>query len=79
MVKTTSAARGSALGRSPEHLTLKERTALAGQYIALQIYTPETLPLRTIEAIGGSLAECIRMLKERGLNPRIFEFTRLHG
>jgi len=30
----------AALGRSPDRLTLEERTALAGKYVALQIYTP---------------------------------------
>jgi hypothetical protein len=66
-----------ALGRSPDSLTLAERIALAGQHIALEIYTPETLPLRRIEAIGDSLEVCLRMLRERGLDPRNFEFTLL--
>ena len=50
---------------------------LTGQYIALEIYTPETIPLRRIEAIGDSILECIQMLKSRGLDPTKFEFTRL--
>ncbi len=66
-----------AIGRSPERLTLEERTAFAGKFIALEIYTPENLALRRIEAIGESLDVCVRMLKERGLDPREFEFTRL--
>ncbi len=49
-----------------------------GKYIALEIYSPDTLPLRRIEAIGDSLGECIRMLKSRGLDPMHFEFTQLH-
>jgi hypothetical protein len=69
---------GKATGRSPERLTLEERLALAGKYIALEIYTPENLALRRIEAIGDSLGDCIRALRERGLDPRRFEFTRLH-
>lgn len=64
-----------ALGRSPDRLTLEERMALAGKYIALEIYTPETLPMRRIEAIGSSIDECVRMLQSRGLNPRQFEFS----
>ena len=66
-----------ALGRSPDQLTLDERMELAGKHVALEIYTPEALPLLRIEAIGDSIEECVRMLKSRGLDPRKFEFTRL--
>jgi hypothetical protein len=66
-----------AIGRSPERLTLPERLALAGKYVALPIYSPQTIPLRRIEAIGDSLEECVRRLRSRGLNPQDFEFTRL--
>jgi hypothetical protein len=66
-----------AIGRSPEALTLDERLALAGKIIALEIYTPETTPLRRIEAIGDSAAECVSQLNSRGLDPLHFEFSRL--
>jgi hypothetical protein len=66
-----------AVGRNPDRLTLEERLALVGKYIALEIYTPETLPFRRIEAIGNSTGECIRMLNARGLNPGQFEYSRL--
>jgi len=66
-----------AVGRNPEPLSLEERTALTGKYIALEIYTPDSLPLRRIEAIGDSVAECARMLKARGLDPSKFEYSRL--
>ena len=66
-----------ALGRSPDKLSVEERLALAGKYIALEIYTPEALPLRRIEAIGDSLADCLRELQRRGLDPLRFEFSRL--
>ena len=66
-----------ALGRNPDRLSLEERMALAGKYVAMEVYTPEALPLRRIEAIGDSITDCIRMLKERGLDPMQFEFTRL--
>ena len=66
-----------AIGRSPDQLTLEERFALTGMYVALEIYTPRDLPLRRIEAIGDSVAACIRMLKERGLDPAKYEFTPL--
>ena len=66
-----------AVGRNPDRLTLAERLALAGKYIALEVYSPETIPLRRIEAIGDTMAECIRNLRSRGLDPRNFEFSRL--
>jgi hypothetical protein len=68
---------GRVLGRNPDRLTIAERKALTGKYIALEIYSPETIPLRRIEAIGDSLAECLRSLKARGLDPLNFEFSRL--
>lgn len=63
------------LGRSPESLSPKETQALAGKWIALEIYTPATLPLRRIEALGGSAEDCMRQLRERGLDPRRFEYV----
>ncbi len=68
----------SAIGRSPDQLSLPERLKLAGAYVAFEIYTPKTLPLRRIEAIGNSLEECLRNLRSRGLDPARFEFVRLH-
>lgn len=65
------------LGRSPDDMTLEERFRFAGQTVALEIYTPKTIPLRRIEAIGRSLDDCVRMLKSRGLDPHHFEFRRL--
>jgi hypothetical protein len=67
----------SILGRAPEQLTLEERRALAGSWIALEIYTPKTLPLRRIEAIGHSVPDCIALLRRRNLDPARFEFSRL--
>ena len=77
MTATAAKDAGRALGRNPDRLTLVERLALAGKFIALEIYSPETIPLRRIEAIGDSLAECVRTLQSRGLDPRHFEFHRL--
>jgi len=67
----------AAIGRSPDSLTLEERLNLIGKYVALEIYSPETTPLRRIEAIGDSVEQCLLTLKERGLDPMHFEFTRL--
>ncbi len=65
------------LGLSADSLPLKDRLALAGKLVAYEIYTPETIPLRLMEAIGSSVEECVSILKARGLDPRQFEFTRL--
>lgn len=45
-----------------------------GKWIALERYTPKTLPLRIIEALGDSPASCVRQLAARGLKPADFEF-----
>jgi hypothetical protein len=66
-----------AIGRAPERLSLAESLALVGKFVALEIYTPEALPLRRIEAIGDSVEECVRQLTERGHDPVHFEFLRL--
>lgn len=66
-----------AIGRSPDRLSLDERHALTGKYIALEIYTPDDLPLRRIEAIGDGVEDCVRQLAARGLDPLKFEFLRL--
>jgi hypothetical protein len=62
------------LGRAPEKLSLEERGRLAGKWIALEIYTPVTVPLRRIEAVGASVADCVAELSRRELDPRDFEF-----
>ena len=64
-------------GRSPDQLTLEERRALAGIWIALEICTPKTLPIREIQAAGASVADCVQMLRRRNLDPFQFEFTPL--
>ena len=66
-----------AIGRAPERLTLNQAIDLAGQFVALELYSPATTPLRLIQAIGESPEDCIRQLAERGLDPRHYEFTRL--
>lgn len=67
------------IGRAPERLSIEERGALAGKWIALEVYTPATLPLKRIEAIGASVVDCVTQLQERGLDPREFEFTMMAG
>ena len=63
------------IGRLIDSLSILERRQAAGQFAALEIYTPQTLPVRRIEAIGGSAQECVRQLAGRGLDPSHFEFV----
>ncbi|HEX8983866.1 MAG TPA: hypothetical protein VF767_00485 [Bryobacteraceae bacterium] len=65
------------IGRSPEQLEIRELAALAGRFVALEIYTPQTVPLRKIEAIGDTAEECMTQLAARGLDPHRFEYTML--
>lgn len=65
------------IGRAPDQLTLEERRRLAGKFVALEVYTPDTLPLVQIEAIGDRIGDCVRMLKSRGLDAAHFEFRML--
>ena len=65
------------IGRAPESLSLEERWALTGKWIALEIYQPATLPLRQIQAVAASPLDCVKELASRGLDPRRFEFQLL--
>ena len=65
------------INHEPERLALDQQLALRGHWIALEVYTPATFPFRRIEAIGDSIDACIRMLQERGLDPRRFEYSPL--
>ncbi len=65
------------IGRAPERLTIKEAQTLAGKFVALEVYSPETTPLRRIEAIGETPEECVSQLAARGLDPHRFEFVML--
>jgi hypothetical protein len=67
----------SVIGRSPDQLSIPERFELSGKFMALEVYTPKTIPLRRIEAIADTAAECVRQLADRGLDPRQFEFVRI--
>lgn len=47
--------------------------------MALEIYSPNTLPLKRIAAVGGSAPECAAELQQRGLNPLEFEYVLWRG
>lgn len=66
------------VGRSLDRLSLNEREALVGKYVAREIYTPKTLPLQRIEALGDSVAECVALLRHQGKDPLRCEFFRLN-
>ena len=66
------------LGRVPDQLSIGERREFAGKWIAIEQYTPKTLPLRRIEAAGDSVADCVRQLREKQLPPTSFEFQQIH-
>ena len=63
------------IGQPLERLAPRERIAVTGKWAAFEIYTPETLPLRRIEALGDSTEACIEQLIARGLDPARFEFV----
>ena len=62
------------VGRPFDGLTLAERLDHAGRWVALELYTPETLPLREIAAEGATAEECAGQLAARGLDPSKYEF-----
>lgn len=64
--------------RAPDRLTLAEREALVGKFIALEIYSPKNLALRRIAAIGDNIRECVAGLRRRNLDPLNYEFTPLN-
>lgn len=63
------------LGRHPDTLSIAERRQYAGRWIALEIYSPETLPVREIAAVGQTAADCAAQIHGRGLDPSKFEYT----
>jgi hypothetical protein len=67
------------MGRPLDGLTLAERRALTGSWVALEIYTPERTPVRTIEAQGTSAAACVKQLRDRGLDPVRYEIVLIHA
>lgn len=68
----------SLVGRPIDGLTLAERLESVGRWVALEIYSPDTLPLRTIHAEGSTAVECAEQLVSKGLDPAKFEFQLLH-
>lgn len=67
----------SLIGRSPDQLTFAEKRRYSGVWVAFELYSPQTAPLRKIAAAGASAAECIEQLAAAGRDPRQYEFTPL--
>ncbi len=63
------------IGKSLDGLPLSDRWDISGNWIATELYSPQRLPLRTIEAIGADARDCIRQLRERGRDPALFEYS----
>jgi hypothetical protein len=65
------------IGKPLDGLTLADRWKFSGVWVALEIYTPHTMPLRIIEAVGGSAQDCIQQLVSMGRDASHFEFMPL--
>ena len=66
------------LGRVPDQLTIAERRQYSGKWIAIELYNIKTLPLRRIEVVGDSVADCATQLKSKDLAPASYEFVQIH-
>ena len=66
------------IGNAPDRLDLATREATVGMVIAMQIYSPANLALQRIQAIGDTVQECVAQLKDQGLDPLDYEFSRLN-
>jgi hypothetical protein len=60
-------------------LSLKDRWALTGSWVATRLYSPETLPLRIMEALGPTPGECVKQLQLRGLDPTLYHYELLEA
>ena len=73
--KGSATALGKFIGKSLDGLPLSDRWEISETWIATELYSPQRLPLRTIEAIGADARDCIRQLRERGRDPALFEYS----
>jgi hypothetical protein len=62
------------VGKSLDGLSLDDRWKLAGYWMATELYSPQRLPLRIMQAIGSDAAECIRQLRTAGADPELYEY-----
>lgn len=67
------------LGRAPESLTIPELRQLHGIWLAYEIYTPQTTPLKRIAAAGSSIGDCAAQLSKQGRDPLLHEYQLLRS
>ena len=67
------------IGKPLDGMPLSVRWSVTGQWIATELYSPERLPLRIIHAIGPDARACIAQIRERGLDPALFEYQPLEA
>ncbi len=65
------------IGRPLDGFALADQWRYAGVWVALELYTPQTLPMRLIAAAGATANDCIAQLRGRGLDPERFEYRPL--
>lgn len=65
------------VGKPVDGFSLADQWRYAGVWVALELYTPQTLPVRLIAAAGASASECIAELRSQGLDPERFEYRPL--
>lgn len=63
------------MGKSLDGLSVSDRWKLAGAWMATELYSPQRLPLRIMQAIGADALDCIRQLRARGLDPELHEYS----
>lgn len=66
------------IGQAPDRLDLTTRDEIVGKVVAMRIYSPQNLALQRIQAIGDSVEDCVRQLRDGGLDPLDYEFTRMN-
>lgn len=67
------------IGRNPDTLSFTERSALAGQWVALAAYQPANLALRRIAAIGATPQQCRELLLAQGQDPSQYQYVLMRG
>ncbi len=67
------------LNRSPDSFNPSEWRAVHGLWAAFELYSPQTTPLRRIQALGTNAAECMETLAVQGLPVTSFEYVPLRS
>ncbi len=67
------------LDRSPDSFRPSEWRAVHGLWAAFQLYSPQTTPLRRIQALGATASECMANIASQGLAVSNFEYVTLRS